>query len=179
MKQLTTAAFLLITSATYGQRVQKAVVYFDHAKAVLSLRDQRMLSALLITAETYKGDANRRGVARLRTENIDEITISGHTDADGSSSYNQLLSQARAERVYRYFTSIFNDTTKLSTFYYGEAKPVAPNGTAFDKRLNRRVEVVIKYTTSQAATATVRGRALALGVSKGNSRARPPGGVSK
>ena len=154
MKQLLAFALLLLTSIAYGQHVQKAVIYFDHAKASLSLSDQRILNALLTKAGAYKVDVNPLGADRLGTENINEIIISGHTDADGSSKYNQKLSQTRAESVYRYLTSIFNDTTKLSTFYYGEDKPVAPNGTEFDKRHNRRVEVVIKYANSQAASAS-------------------------
>ena len=155
VKQLVTLALLLPTPAAYGQHVQKAVIYFGHAKATLSVSDQKMLRTLLTKAGAYKVDVNRLGADGLGTENIDEITISGHTDADGSSSYNQQLSQARAESIYRYFTSIFNDTTKLSTFYYGEDKPIAPNGTAFDKRHNRRVEVVIKYTNSRVSTSTL------------------------
>ncbi len=65
------------------------------------------------------------------------VEIAGHTDADGTVSHNQTLSEARAEAVARYF--IENGITKgrITSKGYGSSRPISA-----DKNKNRRVEFI-------------------------------------
>jgi outer membrane protein OmpA-like peptidoglycan-associated protein len=69
------------------------------------------------------------------------VTIEGHTDAEGSDSYNANLSQRRAEAVVAHLTGRGIDPARLTAQGKGEAEPVASNDTADGRALNRRVEV--------------------------------------
>ncbi len=78
---------------------------------------------------------------------IKNATISGHTDAIGTDSYNQDLSERRANSVKQALLSL-NVTTTLEAVGYGETKPVAPNqlngkDNPAGRQANRRVEIFI------------------------------------
>ena len=83
-------------------------------------------------------------VAMLQSEKAMQLIIEGHTDSDGQTQNNQILSQKRAESVMVYLVSAGISSSRLSTTGYGESKPVAPNTTATGKAQNRRVELVVK-----------------------------------
>ncbi len=70
-----------------------------------------------------------------------EAMIMGHTDSDGAESYNQKLSQSRADSVMAYMVSKGIDKTRLTAKGYGESQPIAPNTTKDGKAKNRRVEL--------------------------------------
>jgi len=71
------------------------------------------------------------------------VTIEGYTDSMGSESHNLGLSQRRAEAVQDFLIQNGVDAARISAHGYGEAAPVAPNGTEAGRQQNRRVEVVI------------------------------------
>ena len=83
-------------------------------------------------------------VAMLKSEQTMQLIIEGHTDSDGSTEHNQILSQKRAESVKSYLVSANISSSRLFTEGYGESIPVAPNTTATGKAQNRRVELVVK-----------------------------------
>lgn len=68
------------------------------------------------------------------------VKVDGHTDAVGSEESNLLLSQKRAESAANYLVSKGIDTARVSSEGFGEAVPVADNGTAAGRAKNRRVE---------------------------------------
>ncbi len=70
------------------------------------------------------------------------IILAGHTDNTGPDSYNQKLSEQRAESVYRYFVEKGIDPDKIKTVGYGSSKPLASNATKKGRRTNRRVEFI-------------------------------------
>lgn len=72
-----------------------------------------------------------------------KLLIEGHTDSVGSVAANQTLSQRRAQAVQQALTSRGIDTSRITVRGYGKAYPVASNGSAEGRALNRRVEVVI------------------------------------
>ena len=72
-----------------------------------------------------------------------KIEISGHTDNVGSVSFNELLSQRRADAVVNYLAGKGVDKKRLSAKGYGQSKPVDSNNTAEGKALNRRTEFEI------------------------------------
>jgi outer membrane protein OmpA-like peptidoglycan-associated protein len=81
------------------------------------------------------------------------LRIEGHTDAIGSDSYNQKLSEARATAVRDWLAahSIVPVATPIKG--YGKTMPIAPNTTADGKddpagrQKNRRVDVVFEACT--------------------------------
>ena len=72
-----------------------------------------------------------------------KIEISGHTDNVGSVSFNELLSQRRADEVVNYLVGKGVDKKRLSAKGYGQSKPVDSNNTADGRALNRRTEFEI------------------------------------
>ena len=66
--------------------------------------------------------------------------ISGHTDSDGSSSYNQDLSLARAKSIITYLNNKGVAATRMTSAGYGETRPIAPNDSNANKARNRRIE---------------------------------------
>ncbi len=75
------------------------------------------------------------------------LDIDGHTDSDGSQSYNQDLSERRAVSVGRYLNPRNVDGRRLLVVGWGETRPIASNNTADGKASNRRVEVRISPIT--------------------------------
>ena len=73
------------------------------------------------------------------------LQIDGYTDDTGSDGVNQPLSERRALAVKRYFQQkaplSFPEDRFKSIAGHGSINPVAPNTTAQNKALNRRVEI--------------------------------------
>ncbi len=69
------------------------------------------------------------------------IVTAGHTDSKGSDSYNLLLSERRATTVAGYLRHKGVVEARLETIGFGETQPLADNGTAEGRALNRRVEI--------------------------------------
>jgi OOP family OmpA-OmpF porin len=71
-------------------------------------------------------------------------TIEGHTDSTGPESYNQGLSERRANSIATYLTDNKGvSANRLKTVGYGESRPVADNATREGRQRNRRVIAVI------------------------------------
>jgi outer membrane protein OmpA-like peptidoglycan-associated protein len=75
------------------------------------------------------------------------IDVEGHTDSDGSDSYNLQLSQQRANSVGSYLQSHGVSNQRIVAMGKGEANPVAANSTADGKQQNRRVELKLQPIT--------------------------------
>jgi outer membrane protein OmpA-like peptidoglycan-associated protein len=71
------------------------------------------------------------------------IEVSGHTDSTGSNSYNQLLSQQRAQSVSNVLMGNGVDNIRIDTVGYGETRPIATNNTPAGRQQNRRVELTL------------------------------------
>lgn len=70
-----------------------------------------------------------------------KISITGHTDSDGSETANQLLSEQRAESVKNYLAMNSGiEKSRMTALGKGEAEPVAENTSEEGKIKNRRVE---------------------------------------
>jgi len=67
------------------------------------------------------------------------VEIQGHTDSRGSESYNQRLSESRAQAVKQYLVGNGIAASRLTTRGFGEAYPVASNDTEAGRAHNRRV----------------------------------------
>lgn len=69
-----------------------------------------------------------------------KISIEGHADSTGPVSYNNPLSERRAEAVKAHLVAAGIDASRLSTVGHGESKPAAKNNTKAGRAENRRVE---------------------------------------
>ena len=72
-----------------------------------------------------------------------KLLVEGYTDAVGTDAYNMDLSARRAEAIRAALVQRGIDTTRIVTKGYGKTYPVADNGSADGRTVNRRVEVVI------------------------------------
>ena len=148
-------------SLTFGPKEMKAAldkdgkvslygILFDLDKASLKPESVKQLQHVLSLMTTYP---------KLNLE------IQGHTDDQGSDSYNLELSQKRAETVCVYLGLFGIQPQRLKAVGYGETKPVAPNTTREGRAKNRRVELVKLNTSAgqaapagQAAAASAKGK---------------------
>lgn len=72
------------------------------------------------------------------------VVIQGHTDSTGSEEHNQDLSERRATAVKNYLIGRGIDAGRMTAIGYGEANPIADNGTEGGRQLNRRVDILLK-----------------------------------
>ncbi|WMS87564.1 OmpA family protein [Pleionea litopenaei] len=79
------------------------------------------------------------------------LVVEGHSDSIGKDTYNQWLSEKRAQAVADYLVSNYGlARSRVSSKGYGESKPIADNSTAEGRAKNRRVEAVIETTVKRA-----------------------------
>lgn len=76
------------------------------------------------------------------------VEVAGHTDSTGSDSYNQSLSERRANSVAAYLGAQGVMNQRVITLGGGEKHPVADNSTAAGRQANRRVEITLVPLTS-------------------------------
>lgn len=84
-----------------------------------------------------------------------DVTVEGHTDSippKGNMS-NWDLSALRATHVIRYMIrQHYFPQTRLSAAGYADVKPIAHNGTAAGRKLNRRIEFHVHYDSDSAGS---------------------------
>ena len=66
-------------------------------------------------------------------------SLDGHTDHEGSTAYNQRLSERRVEAVRDHLVGAGVATERLSVNAHGESQPIADNATEDGRQRNRRV----------------------------------------
>jgi chemotaxis protein MotB len=108
-------------------------ILFDSGKAEVKERVKRTLSKIAVALNNFP-------------EN--NIQIEGHTDNvpihTARFPSNWELSAARALAVLKFFVDKTDaDPRRLSAVGYGEYRPLVPNDTPENRRLNRRVDIVI------------------------------------
>ncbi len=72
-----------------------------------------------------------------------KIIVEGHTDSQGSSSSNLVLSQQRADAVRSYIISRGYPADLIQARGIGEDRPAADNANAEGRANNRRVEIIV------------------------------------
>lgn len=85
-----------------------------------------------------------RIVEQIKRQKPSKIIIEGHTDNIGQESYNQTLSEKRANSVKEYILSKTTTTKiKSKSIGYGSTLPVSSNETKEGQDKNRRVSVIL------------------------------------
>ncbi len=80
----------------------------------------------------------------LKEFNKTTITVTGHTDSQGASDYNQTLSENRANSVKGYLVQQGVASGRVLSKGMGKRYPVASNNTAAGREQNRRVELKLE-----------------------------------
>jgi len=87
---------------------------------------------------------NLRNLAEsLKKHTGTEVLLVGHTDSVGSDSYNQSLSERRAQAAANYLISLGLPASRIKATGRGKSEPIASNDTEAGRAENRRVEVAI------------------------------------
>jgi outer membrane protein OmpA-like peptidoglycan-associated protein len=73
-------------------------------------------------------------------EQIEELQVEGHTDAQGNAAYNKKLSQSRAESVRDYLVKAGVAKARLAPKGFGSEHLITDGTEEADHELNRRVE---------------------------------------
>lgn len=100
-------------------------VFFDFDKAEIRPEHFDFLDRMI---RVVKGHSDLR------------VLVVGHTDSDGTNTYNDELSKRRAEAIIEYFTSKGLSRDRLEFDFKGESQPVDTNNTSEGKQRNRRVD---------------------------------------
>jgi outer membrane protein OmpA-like peptidoglycan-associated protein len=72
-----------------------------------------------------------------------KLAVEGNTDSVGSESFNQQLSEQRAEGVRSYLTHQGIPEGSTTARGFGKSRPIASNDTTDGRQQNRRVELVV------------------------------------
>jgi outer membrane protein OmpA-like peptidoglycan-associated protein len=140
--------------AIIGRRMDKQAE--ELAMEIPGARVERVGEGIVVTFDSgllfaYDSDAIQ-GAARENLTNLAEslrkysdtdVLIVGHTDATGSDSYNQGLSDRRSASAANFLAAQGVTRARVKTAGRGESEPIDSNETAEGRAQNRRVEVVI------------------------------------
>ena len=72
-----------------------------------------------------------------------KLAVEGNTDSVGTETFNQQLSEQRAEGVRSYLTHQGIPESSTSARGFGKTRPIASNDTSEGRQQNRRVELVV------------------------------------
>jgi|GEM_PF-371293 len=100
-------------------------IYFDFDKYNLRLASKPELAKVIELVNTYPDLT---------------LEVYGHTDAFGSVSYNQRLSENRAKETYDYFTGEGISESQIVITGFSELQPMDTNDDSKGRQNNRRVE---------------------------------------
>ena len=87
--------------------------------------------------------------ALIKEDPLSKIVVEGHTDSQGGASYNQDLSQRRAQSVRDYLVSRGIASDRVTAQGFGPTRSIADNASAEGRANNRRVEIVVQPSTAQ------------------------------
>lgn len=140
------------TTAQLDARTQEAEALRRQIAELNAKQTERGLIVTLgdVLFETGKSDLkdsasiNLSKLAGFLNQQQDRaLVIEGHTDSVGSDSYNQELSQRRADSVKAFLIGHGVSPTRITAVGKGESSPVASNDSSSGRQMNRRVEIVI------------------------------------
>ena len=94
-------------------------------------------------------DSLNRIAQFLQQHNAMSVRIEGHTDSVGSDSYNDALSERRANAVAHALESRGVDGSHVRAVGRGKELPIATNETAAGRQANRRVEIIFSDMNGQ------------------------------
>ena len=119
---------LATSESARGLIVNMSDVLFDTGKYSLKANTQISLAKVAGILQAYPGL---------------KLQVEGYTDSVGGESYNQKLSENRADAVRDFLLAQGVSHDNITSTGYGESSPVADNNTASGRSQNRRVQLVV------------------------------------
>lgn len=129
MRSYLSVGMLFCVLTFQAQQTDSFYVHFDNDDSSLDTEDRTQLRYLIATLERHSDF---------------QIDIIGHTDQDGSHSYNEVLAEKRATSVKEYLLSLGVSENYLASQSKGERELLHQESSSLAKSRNRRVE--LKYT---------------------------------
>jgi outer membrane protein OmpA-like peptidoglycan-associated protein len=138
-----------LEAANSKQEAARAQAELDALKATSTPR------GMVLTLGDVLFDTGRAELKSGASRNLDQLAkflvehpqrrvqVDGFTDSVGTDSYNEELSQRRANAVREALIARGVEPSRIGTEGYGKSYPVANNNDSGGRQLNRRVEVVI------------------------------------
>ena len=119
---------LATSESARGLIVNMSDVLFDTGKYSLKPNTQISLAKVAGILQAYPGL---------------KLQVEGYTDSVGGESYNQKLSENRADAVRDFLLAQGVSHDNITSTGYGESSPVADNNSASGRSQNRRVQLVV------------------------------------
>lgn len=116
---------------------------------ILTLGSNLMFDTASDVLKPGADDSLDRVAAFMKEHSSVEVRIEGHTDSQGSDSYNDALSERRAAAVAHALSSRGVDPSRIQAVGRGKALPVATNDTQAGRQQNRRVEIIFSDLQGQ------------------------------
>lgn len=113
----------------FGELLERRTIQFEAGQATLLLDSIGLLDQLTETA------------LRCQTGIIE---IVGHTDSDGDASFNQTLSERRAQAVMDFLVKAGLPPNRFTPIGHGSNQPIAANDTDEGKAKNRRIDFIVR-----------------------------------
>ncbi len=129
MKRLIVFSFLCfsISISSFAQSIIENNIYFDSDVYVLDDESKKSIQSLQNDLSAF---------------NESSLQIVGHTDQDGSDSYNIELSKKRAEEVKNFLIKNGYPASEIEVSFRGESDLANQASDAISKQQNRRVSIV-------------------------------------
>jgi outer membrane protein OmpA-like peptidoglycan-associated protein len=105
---------------------EKVVIQFNFNSNEIEHRAYAVLNGIAQYLEKHPGQ---------------RVILKGYTDSSGSSSYNETVSNFRANAVKSYLIAKGVKAESLMAQALGDSDPIASNETVAGRRKNRRVEI--------------------------------------
>ncbi len=105
-------------------------------------------SAFIIFFKQNSNDLSEKAIEKLdgvfeiliKNPNT-EIILNGYSDSTGPASYNEMISEIRANAVKSYLVGKGIEPSRITAFGHGAQKFIASDKSAEGRQLNRRVEI--------------------------------------
>jgi len=132
----------------YGENTSLDPIVLTIELPLLSDKPTAVLNNIFFEKNEYRlSDDSKTELAEVAgflKSNSNKIEIGGHTDSQGEASYNQNLSQQRANSVREYLTSAGIAPERITAKGFGAQMPIAPNDNEEARAKNRRIELRVK-----------------------------------
>ena len=112
----------------------------------------RMPEAILFATDSASLNPQLRSDLLVLSNSLNKypqsiVTVTGHTDNTGAASYNQDLSERRADSVAGVLRTGGVAGSRIRAVGAGESQPIATNQTVSGRATNRRVDITITPTS--------------------------------
>ena len=115
----------------------------ENGKVYVSLSQNLLFSSGSKSINAAGKEAITKLAQVLKVNPDIDITVEGHTDTDGETSFNWDLSVGRATSVVKELTKNGVNPKRITAAGRGEFYPVASNSSSSGKAQNRRTEIIL------------------------------------